>query len=262
MSLITADIIKHYRVAPQYRLLEFNAPELADQAKPGQFVHVKCGSTHDPLLRRPISIHRVNRMQGTVSLLYRIVGRGTELLSAKKQGEKLDVIGPLGNGFQVSPPGSSAAVIAGGIGIAPLFFLLSELVGRGCQPVVFLGARSANDLLLTEEIKALGVKLHIATDDGTIGHFGLVTDLLADQITKFDFLYACGPLPMMKQVAHIGERNAIPTQVSLEERMGCGVGACLACTCRIKTANGSIYKRVCTDGPVFKAAEVVWNEQT
>ena len=262
MSLITADIIKHYRVAPQYRVLEFAASELAAQAKPGQFVHVKCGSTHDPLLRRPVSIHRVNRMQGTVSLLYRIVGRGTELLSAKSQGEKLDVIGPLGNGFQLPPQRSSAAVIAGGIGIAPLFFLLSELVGRGCHPVVFFGARSGNDLLLTEEITALGVKLHTATDDGSRGHFGLVTDLLAGQITKFDCLYACGPLPMMKQVAQMGERNAIPTQVSLEERMGCGVGACLACACKIKTAGGSTYKRVCTDGPVFKAEEVAWDEQT
>ncbi len=260
MFLTAADITKQCQVAPSYYLLEFTAKQLALSAKPGQFVHVKCSETQDPLLRRPISIHRVNREKGTVSLLYRAVGRGTKLLAAKKPGESLDILGPLGNGFQLPPPGSKVAIVAGGIGIAPLFFLTEELIAHDLLPEVFFGARSSADLPAKEQITALGVKLFLATDDGSAGRCGSVTELLAEHVEKFNCIYACGPYPMMKKVAEMSRGKGIALQVSLEERMGCGVGACLACSCKIKTAQGNSYKRVCTDGPVFNAEEVVWYE--
>lgn len=260
MSLIiNGQITKHYQVNKEYYLLEFNASELAKIAQPGQFLHVKCSSTTDPLLRRPISIHNVNRQQGTVRLLYKVAGRGTELLSTKQSGEYLDVMGPLGNGFNLTNK-ERVLVVAGGIGAAPLLFLVQELVSRGIAPDVFIGSRSANDLLAVADIEKLGVAVKTATDDGSAGYKGVVTELLTNQLDNVDMIYTCGPAPMMKAVAMLAKEYNIPAEVSLEERMGCGVGACLACTCKIKVDNGSTYKRVCADGPVFNAEEVVWHD--
>ncbi|MBM7855142.1 dihydroorotate dehydrogenase electron transfer subunit [Desulfohalotomaculum tongense] len=257
-QLLKAKVTTHRQISSGYYLLEFSGAELAETARPGQFVHVKCSRTTDPLLRRPVSIHDVNKDRGTVRLLYRVAGRGTELLSVKEPGERLDVMGPLGNGFQLPDPGEKVAVVAGGIGVAPLFFLLRQVAAAGNDVKVFVGARSCRDLLAVDDIKGLGVEIQLATDDGSAGHRGPVTELLARGLKNIDRIYTCGPAAMMKAVAGLAREYNIPTQVSLEERMGCGVGACLACTCKIKTPGGSSYKRVCADGPVFNAQEVAW----
>jgi dihydroorotate dehydrogenase electron transfer subunit len=258
--LINGLIVKQIQVASNYYLLEFTAPQLAQQAQPGQFVHVKCGSTSDPLLRRPISINSVNRQIGTVTLLYRLAGRGTELLASKQTGELLNVMGPLGKGFDISHPGGKVLLVAGGIGIAPLYFLLQELLVKGVKPLVFVGARTVDDLLLISEIKALGVTVEVATEDGSANFQGRVTELLPRELLDTDMIYTCGPTPMMQAVATLAQEKGIATQVSLEEHMGCGVGACLTCSCKIKAKVGSEYKRVCADGPVFNAEEVCWGE--
>lgn len=300
--LINAEIVKHQQVATGYWLLEFLAPKLVAKAKPGQFVHLNCAVKHagtcltsDPFLRRPVSIHRVDSERGTVSLLYKVVGRGTMLLSTKQAGDLLDVMGPLGQGFTLPTTDdrrltTGIAVVAGGIGIAPLYFLVQRLLDDQIMPVIYMGARSAADLLAVAEIKALGQKerghtttpspgthpkgrvrgtrkswngpinldVYLATDDGSAGDHGLVTALLTAHWDNINLIYTCGPKPMMRAVALLAKEKNIPVQVSLEERMACGVGACLACVCQIKAENKTTYKRVCADGPVFNAEDVVW----
>ncbi|MEG6617107.1 dihydroorotate dehydrogenase electron transfer subunit [Peptococcaceae bacterium 1198_IL3148] len=261
MSLIvTGTIVKQLQVATNYYLLEITAPQLAQLAQPGQFVHVQCSGNSVPLLRRPISINSVNRRSGTVTILYRVVGEGTRLLADKRVGDLLNVIGPLGKGFSVVSSSSKVILVAGGIGIAPLYFLLQELLAKGVKPTVLIGARTADDLLLISAIKALGVTIEIATEDGSAGVQGRVTELLPKYLPDTDMIYTCGPTPMMQAVALIAQQKDIATEVSLEERMGCGVGACLACSCKIKVGTGNEYKRVCADGPVFNAGEVCWGE--
>lgn len=271
-----------------YRLIFFS-PEIASLARPGQFVHVRITPGLDPLLRRPFSIHAVNGQTGGVALLYRVVGRGTRLLAEKKKGEFLDVIGPLGRGFTLPAAGQRVALVAGGIGIAPLYFFLQTLAGAGNFPDVLLGARTAEELLLVREMQELlnGVvqkeqrsvkngrpdspagslcpspgRVMVATDDGSCGHRGPVTDLLARVLAekKVEMVYACGPAAMLKVVASLLERYGVDGEVSLEERMGCGIGACLSCVCKTREGNRRdfSYRRVCLEGPVFKARDVEW----
>lgn len=243
---------------PGYQLLKLHAPDIAYSAQPGQFLHVRCSDTFDPLLRRPISIHSVDRGKGTVSLLYRVAGRGTARLF---DFEMLDIMGPLGKGFALPPSDSGVLVIGGGIGIAPLFFLLEELSKKGTTVDVFLGASSAEHLLMVKDIKELGHRLQVATDDGSAGYHGPVTGLCPpDLVCRMDEVFACGPKPMLRALATILEDNNVPGQFSLEERMGCGVGACLACACKTRKSKQEefSYSHVCVDGPVFYASEVVW----
>ncbi|MBO8136560.1 MAG: dihydroorotate dehydrogenase electron transfer subunit [Desulfotomaculum sp.] len=256
--LLNGKLITHKNIAGDYYLMEFKSHELAEAAGPGQFVHVKCGSTNDPLLRRPISIHKADKDKGIIALLYRVAGKGTRLLSLMEPGDLLDVMGPLGNGFQLPKPSEKVAVVAGGIGVAPLFFLVQLLVNAGNDVQMYIGARTSQDLLAVKDIKKLGVDVKLATDDGSAGYHGLVTDLLPEKLQKVDRIYTCGPFPMMKSVAYLANKYNVPAQVSLEEKMGCGVGACLACSCKIKINGESVYKRVCTEGPVFNAGEVDW----
>lgn len=264
--LLKAVVLEHRQISTGFYYMKIDVPPLAEIAKAGQFIHIKCGSTTDPLLRRPISIHSVDRLRGIISLLYKVSGRGTALLAQLQPNDQVDLMGPLGNGFNLPLPGSSVAVVAGGIGVAPLFFLIQELIEKGMTPEVFMGARCAEDLLVKDKISALGVPVNLATDDGSCGHKGTVTELLAPRLNnngldKIDLLYTCGPLPMMKAVAILTALHNVNCQVSLEERMGCGVGACLACVCKIKVKNSdATYKRVCADGPVFNAGEVAWDD--
>jgi dihydroorotate dehydrogenase electron transfer subunit len=214
--------------------------------------------------------------------MFQVVGRGTEMLASRQDG-LLDVIGPLGRGFTwgqerqnrtntiPAPVGGSTTnpggiiVVGGGIGAAPLFFLLQELAATEAAPrvKVLLGARSADQLLTVELAAALGFRVQIATDDGSAGLHGLVTDLLAEELRqKTEYVYACGPAPMLKAVCTLLGQVKVPGEVSLEERMACGVGACLACVCKTKsggnqTAEGFEFKKVCNEGPVFWAGEVI-----
>lgn len=235
------------------------APEIASKAVPGQFLHVRCADLQDPVLRRPLSIHFADPERGLAYVLYRVSGRGTALLARKKPGDHVDVMGPLGRGYTIPAPGVSAAVIAGGIGIAPLFFLLGEIkkvyAGGTNSVPVFLGAATSGALLAAGQVRDMGFPLYIATDDGSTSYKGTVLELFKKEAgwRAFDRVYACGPLPMLKGLAeYVGPGPEI--EVSVEERMGCGVGACLSCACRA-TSGG--YAHVCKDGPVFNLRDII-----
>jgi len=246
------------RLAESFYRLTLSAPRIAAAAQPGQFVMAACGPSLDPLLRRPFSIHRCigpDRIQ----LLFRVVGRGTGLLAATRPGQPLSLIGPLGRGFRTTPAGP-VGLVGGGIGIAPLLFLADRLAVAcpDSQPcTVLLGSRTGEELRqLATEFGHLGCQVETATDDGSLGYHGLVTDLLASHRAHLQRVYACGPHPMMATVAGLCRTARIPCEVSLEAHMACGLGACLGCT--VHGADNR-YKHVCSHGPVFAAEEVAWN---
>jgi dihydroorotate dehydrogenase electron transfer subunit len=232
-------------------------PRIAAIAKPGQFVMVRAGETLDPLLRRPFSIHKV-AADGTLAILFKVIGKGTRLLATAAPGDKLDVIGPLGRGFIPDPAGPHC-LIGGGMGIAPLYFLAQQLLASGtshANPPVLLGAQTqAELLLLAQEFTELGYPVLTATDDGSLGHQGFVTDLLDRLLIEVRQVYVCGPMPMMRTVAAKCQNAGVACQVSLETHMACGLGACLGCA--FPASNGG-YRHVCKDGPVFPAEEVLW----
>ncbi|MDD6308665.1 MAG: dihydroorotate dehydrogenase electron transfer subunit [Clostridia bacterium] len=216
--------------------LRLYAPEIARKAQPGQFLHIQTGGG---LLRRPISICDV--MGDIVRVIFAVRGDGTKALANQKAGEILDVLGPLGTGFHVE--GKKPAVIGGGIGIFPLLFLCKQLI----KPKIYLGFRTKEQMVLTDAFATFG-EVHIATDDGSFGYHGRVTDL-ADK-EDADVYYACGPAPMLRAVQKIA--GDTPMQLSMEERMGCGIGGCAVCVCKV---NGH-YEKVCQKGPVFNGKEL------
>jgi dihydroorotate dehydrogenase electron transfer subunit len=249
--------------------------------RPGEFFHIKPGSDYDPLLRRPLSIHRIGPKYNIIELLYRVVGKGTQLMSRRSRGSYLDVIGPLGNSFRISKNQSNFILAAGGMGIAPLMALCDELAKfRKRSITVILGAKTKASIICKDELKDLGAKVFVVTEDGSEGHKGVVSDMVREIIEKFDLrktrphpayknisniptignykpqvaMYACGPIGMLKSIAGIAAYYRIETQASLEERMGCGLGACLGCVVRTKAG----YKRVCKDGPVFNLDDIIW----
>lgn len=220
-------------------------------AVPGQFVQVGVSSTADPLLKRPFSIHYCNGSR--LVLLYQVTGRGTNLLAAKKEGEILEVTGPLGRGFPL-PEEGRAVVVAGGMGAAPLYYLLHALKSAGRDVTFLYGARTAAALVLQEQYRSLVRHYAAATDDGSFGRQGPVTELLQEELSRRPgVVFACGPEPMLREAAAIAAGFNSRCFVSLEARMACGVGACLGCV--IPGADGR-YRRVCADGPVFAAEEV------
>lgn len=227
-----------------------DAQELAQIAQPGQFVHILVpGKT----LRRPISICDIDRDNGTLRLVFQIRGEGTEILSHLKMGELLDIIGPLGNGFEVGDTSRKALFVGGGIGVPPL---LAAAKAFGENATVALGFRSQDASILVRDFALAGCRVHLATDDGSTGYHGVVTDCIRD--TEADVLFACGPAPMLKGVCRLAEERGLPCQISLEERMACGVGACLVCACKLLRDGKEHYGRVCKDGPVFDYKTVIW----
>lgn len=229
--------------------------------KPGQFVMVRISDNYNPLLRRPFSIHRLIEENDNIrgfEILYKVVGKGTTILSGLKEGDSVDVLGPLGRGFIIPENFQNTFIVAGGIGVAPLFFLASDL--KRVEPdsskiQMFIGGRSREDLLCMDEIKAMGFPVHISTDDGSLGEKALVTEIVEKKLRSIrpDMIFACGPSPMLKAVAGIAERENIPCQVSLETMMACGMGACLGCAVE-KKGSSDKYMHTCLDGPVFDAA--------
>ena len=220
-------------------------------ALPGQFVQVSVSPSLDPFLMRPFSVHDCSA--GTLTLLYRKVGRGTELLARRRPGELLAVTGPLGKGFPAGKAGR-AVVVAGGMGAAPLLYLLRSLRSAGKDVAFFYGAGTAAGLLLQNTYRSLAGEFTAVTEDGSAGEKGLVTHFIRPALAvKQADLYACGPLPMLRAVAALAKEAGADCYLSLEARMACGVGACLGCV--IRAADGG-WRRVCTDGPVFRAEEV------
>lgn len=242
------------KVKPKIFLLGFKSSYLSEKAHPGQFIHLKI-DTPQIFLRRPFSIHSVK--DGMVYILFKVRGKGTSFLSEYKPGRILDIIGPLGRGFDFSLKSTKPNVlIGGGIGTAPLLFLAEQLRGKDTR--IFLGAKDKSEIVSAGEFKKLGCKVFISTEDGSKGIKGRVTDLLKDYLRTTDYrlrtdIYACGPEAMFKSLAGIiRNKLGITCQASFEQFMGCGIGICSACV--IRTKNG--YKKVCKNGPVFNLKEI------
>jgi dihydroorotate dehydrogenase electron transfer subunit len=252
-------VISNDEITPGTWLMWLDSPEIARRAQAGQFVMAACGE--ETTLRRPISIHSVDHDK--FALFYAVVGKGTEWLTHRKKENSLDIMGPLGNGFNVNKRPSetlSFLMIAGGIGIAPLRFLI-EKVQPSCRQIILLqGAATANKLY-PKELLPPEISLTVATEDGSAGHKGLITDLIPTFATTADEVFACGPMPMFRYLAeHQKVLKLIdkPVSISMEMRMACGLGVCYGCT--VRTKNG--LKEVCKDGPVFNLNEVIWDEMT
>ena len=232
-------------------------PDIANAAVCGQFVHLMPQGNFT--LRRPISICEIDRNAGTLRVVFGVRGKGTAQLATLRAGDTVDMLGPLGHGFTLPDADTPVILIGGGIGTPPML-PLAQYFGKSA--VVISGFRNADAVILQEDFAAAGCKTILCTDDGSAGNKGLVTVPLAEEITarKPTLICACGPIPMLSAIAAMAKEQGIPCQVSLEERMGCGVGACLVCACNIYLNDGEIHAaHVCKDGPVFDAERVVWN---
>jgi dihydroorotate dehydrogenase electron transfer subunit len=255
----TVQIVSNARATDLYFRLVVRAPQIAPLVQPGQFAHVRILPLKHALLRRPFSIFQAS--EDTLSVLYKAVGQGTEVLSRMQPGEELDMIGPLGHGFTVPQAGGEIPLlVAGGYGMAALYLLAQRSPQKG---IVFVGGRRRVDILCEEEFKALGWEVRVTTQDGSHGEKGLVTHALQAELSRQApgrKLFACGPTPMLKAVGQIAAQSNLPAELSLDEHMCCGIGVCLTCVVPIKTGDGWEYQRSCTEGPVFDARQVAWEE--
>ena len=263
MKLIDAEVVDNHQVLPGHKhapargilgswLVWLQCPDIAREAKPGQFVMVRCGP--ETTLPRPFSIHQANGDR--IALLYAVRegGWGTGWLSGRKAGASVSVFGPLGNGFAIDPKARSLLLVAGGIGIAPLYFLAQHALRSNRTITLLYGTVDKNRYPVAPEIEAVAV-----TEDGSAGEKGFVTDLLPRFAEQADQVFACGPMPMYRDIYNRQRELKLegrPAQISLEVRMGCGVGVCYGCT--VKTKSG--LKQVCKDGPVFELDEILWDE--
>lgn len=242
-------------IAAQIYSFIIECPEIAEIAQAGQFVHIlPDGFT----LRRPISICGIDRKNGTLRIVFEVRGEGTEKIAKLNENELIDMLAPLGHGFSLDENYKKVMLIGGGIGTPPML-PLAEFYGE--KAVAVNGFRNASAVILENDFRKTGAKTVICTDDGSMGHHGLVTEPLAEQIKKggIDCIYACGPTPMLRAVSKLAEENNILCQISLEERMGCGIGACLVCACKTRQDDGSEhFAHVCKNGPVFNSKEVIW----
>lgn len=211
---------------------------------PGQFINIKIDGL---FLRRPISVCDYD--ENSITIIYKVVGEGTELLIKMKCGEKLDVLCGLGNGFDTSKSGDNPVLIGGGVGVPPMYNLCKKLISEGKKVTVILGFNNADEIFYEDEFKALGADVKVTTVDGSYGIKGYVTDALKE--TNYTYFYTCGPMPMFKAIENTATTSG---QYSFEERMGCGFGACMGCSCKTKYGN----KRICKDGPVLEREEIIW----
>jgi len=282
MRLLGAELVESREILPGQWIQAFHAPHLANGSRAGQFVHVRTGDRSGLVLRRPYSINTADRASGTVTIHFRTIGRGTEWLTRLRPGDALDVLGPLGRPFEVDPRATHLLLVAGGLGMAGVRMLADEAIRDGRQVTLLFGASSASEVypsnLLPDEVEYV-----VATDDGSLGHHGYVTELIAAYEAWADQSFACGPAPMLAALARLaatrrnrmgvaklgrkrGAGRADPLgspmarrkaflQVSMEQNMGCAVGACLGCV--VMGASGT-PQRVCREGPVFAAEELDW----
>ncbi|MEH7882837.1 dihydroorotate dehydrogenase electron transfer subunit [Bacillus sp. JJ1609] len=248
-------VVSNRQIAESIYELILKGEITSEMSEPGQFVHVKVADGFDPLLRRPISIAAINKESKSFTIIYRKQGRGTSLLAEKRVGEEVDVLGPLGNGFPVNEArsGGTAVLVGGGVGVPPMFELAKQLAQNGVSVISIIGFQSASNVFYEKQLAKYG-EVYVATVDGSYGKKGYVTDILSE--IHADIVFACGPTPMLRAIEP--GVYAPKTYLSLEERMGCGIGACFACVCHTKEdPHGFSYKKVCSDGPVFAAGEVV-----
>ena len=232
--------------------------EIATEAKAGLFLEIKVSETGEPFLRRPISIYNINKNTGEVEFIFQVKGRGTELLSKIEVGKKIDIMGPLGYGTYKVQEYNNVAIIGGGIGIYPLYELTKQLKGKA-NLNVYLGFRDKSLVTCEKEFEEIGLnKLVVTTDDGSYKEKGFAIDFMKKDIeeNKVDMIFACGPLPMLRAIRQYAIDNNIPCQISLEERMGCGIGACLGCAVKVISGEEPRFGHVCKEGPVFNAKDV------
>ena len=258
-KIIKGTILANRKIAPGVFIMDIQSRWMGKHSRPGQFVNVKVAdNTTDPLLRIPLGIHKI-RSEG-ISLLYKVVGVGTKILSLRTRGEVIDVLGPIGNGFDLSPvvrkKKARAILIAGGHGIAPLFALAEELITKTRKVEFFIGACTKEEITCVRALKKIGARVHISTDDGFCGKAGRVTEILRKYLSRagkgaeHGAIYACGPMPMIRAVAAVSETAGIPAQVTRDEYIACGIGACRGCA--VETTEG--VKLACKDGPMFNVA--------
>ncbi|MBN1223876.1 MAG: dihydroorotate dehydrogenase electron transfer subunit [Candidatus Aminicenantes bacterium] len=243
-----------------YFSLSMVSAEIALHAQPGQFIMVRTNQDPYPLLRRPFSIFSADEQ--TVTVFFQKVGLGTDLLSRKQEGDMLDIIGPLGKGFSIPNDGrkSMMALVGGGRGIAPLFFLAEKLRDKGIDVRIYYGGKSGCDLPLKVRLEAKDFVLCCSTEDGSIGYKGTITEALDSEIDAYGFerIYACGPEAMLHKVAQTAQAKKLPAELSLESIMGCGFGACWGCVKKIKKEDELGWRKICEEGPVFAAQEIYW----
>ncbi len=212
----------------------------------GQFINIEL---EGKFLRRPISVADYDAK--TITIIYKVVGRGTEQMKGLKVGTQLDILTGLGNGFDTANSSQRPLLVGGGVGVPPMYNLCKRLIAEGKQPQVIMGFNTSAEVFYYDEFKALGVDVYCSTADGSMGTKGFVTDVIREKSLEFDYLYTCGPLPMLKALY---DNTSVDGEFSFEERMGCGFGACMGCTCKTKYGN----KRICKDGPVLKREEIIW----
>lgn len=245
-----AEVVSNINITADIYDMVLKCPEIAKLAKPGQFVEVYTDS-EALLLPRPISICEIN--SDGVRLVFQVVGKGTKLFSALKSGDTLRLVGPCGNGYTLKSD-KSALLVGGGIGVPPLLEVAKRL--KDCK--VVLASRTENLSILADEFKKTGAEVYVATDDGSTGYRGNAVQLLRDKALTADVVYSCGPKIMLKFLTEYAVEKNMECQVSMEERMACGLGACVGCVVKIKDGDDWQHKKVCKDGPVFEGREVVW----
>jgi len=258
-----ASIVSNECVYGRLNVMVLKAPNLSSALEPGQFVHMKISGMLDHVLRRPFSVYSWNREQGTIEILYQTVGAGSSHMATLKAGEEAELIGPIGNVW-LSTQGDlkpkRVLLVGGGVGAAPLFEFYRALVEKGVETHAVLGAQTKDALVALERYKAVcGKEPFCSTDDGSYGYAGFATGLVEELLdadkASYDYVAVCGPAPLMRIVSSVVIDRGIACEVSLEKRMACGIGACLSCVCDTKSHG---RKRVCVDGPIFDAREVVW----
>ncbi len=248
-------ILANHQILPHYWCLDIIVPQIAAAAQPGQFVMVTPSKGLEIFLKRPMSLNRIDRQGGSIRIIYKIHANGTKAISQIGEGEKIDILGPLGYGWQIEQNCRRALLIGGGSGVASLLPLAIDLSAENTKIDILIGAASKDELFCLDEFSAFA-EVSVATDDGSFGTCGLVSGIFPVQ-PNYDTVYACGPRAMLKAVQQWTEQNNLPCQLSLEEKMGCGLGTCMGCVCSAKDADGNInYRRVCHDGPVFNSKEV------
>ena len=275
--MVRGTLLENPEVAPSYHKMKIRTPIPCGDIEPGQFLMLRISEEPFPLLRRPFSIHSAVDLRtgdgSDIEILYEIVGKGTSLMATWKRGTNVNILGPLGNGFSLPTDMGTQFLVAGGIGVAPLFAVSQRMKTHGHECLVFIGGKTKEHVLCVEEFRGLGAQVHVATEDGGMGFRGMITDMLKSFLRDRpnpSSLFACGPVDMLKVIAEIAKSRSIPCQVSLESRMACGLGACLGCVVRTRgklsarseetsSQKSDIpYKRVCKEGPVFDFEEVDW----
>ena len=256
--MISGNLIENINLNDNYYRMRIEAPQIAKEAKPGQFVMLSKWKIKELFLKRPFSFYNIEPNLGTFDILYKNVGKGTQILAESKMGDLVELIGPLGNGFKIPENTHNIAIVARGIGIAPLLPLILESKKRGITIYAFLSAQTSNLLLCSNEINSISEKVFYTTDDGSKGAKGMVTNFLENVLKEevIDVVYVCGSKRLTKHIRNLQRKYNFLAFVSLEEHMACGIGACKGCV--HKTKDG--YKRVCREGPVFPVEKVIFDD--